>query len=147
MKTYQLDPEKFPRIRRNIILSYIFLALIGLGVVYLYIREDLFGQAWTLIPFVCLVFIAGGWFALRQRRKYWEEFRLRIKDDALYFQAPNLPEARIQRKYITGVKEVRNGLILATPGRANTLLVPRDLPDEDFQEIKGIFEEWAGKGD
>ena len=91
MKTYQLDQEKFPRIRRNIILSYIFLALVGLGVVYLYIREDLFGQAWTLIPFVCVVFAAGGWFALRQRRKYWEEFRLRIKDDALYFRAPESP--------------------------------------------------------
>lgn len=146
MKTYRLDPNKFPRVRRNIILSYVFMALVGLGVVYLYVRDALFGQAWTLIPFVLLVFTGGAWFALRQRRKYWEEFQLRIQDDALYFRAPHVPEVRIQRRGITGVKEIRQGLILSTPARENTLLVPRDLPDEDYQAFKKIMEKWVGQG-
>ena len=145
MKNYQLDPKKFPRIRRNIILTYIALALVGLGVIYLYLREDLFARAWTLIPFALLVFAVGAWLAIRQRRKYWEEFQLRIQDDALYFQMPKMGEARIQRKHITGVREMRQGLVLATPGREYTLLIPKDLADKDYEEIKKILKKWAGQ--
>lgn len=143
MNTYKLDPKKFPRIRRNIILTYIAMALIGLGVVYLYIREALFGQAWMLIPFILLLFFIAGWFALRQRRKYWEEFQLLVKDNLLVRRAHKSPELRIKRSELTGVKEVRHGLILSTPARKNMLLIPRDLPDDDYQEIKRTLKKWA----
>lgn len=147
MNIYQLDPHKFPRVRRNIILSYLAMALVGLGVVYINLGEALFGQAWTLIPFVLLLFTAAGWWALRQRRKYWEEFRLRINGDALFYRAPNIPEVRIKRENITGMREIRQGLVLATPGRENTLLVPRDLRDEDYQAIKRTMEKWVDQRD
>ena len=146
MSTYKLDPEKFSRVRRNIILTYIALALVGLGVVYLYIREALFGEAWPLIPFVLLLFTAAGWFALRERRKYWEEFKLTVRDNTLFYKVPKAPEIRIKRSKITRVREVRNGLILSTLDRENMLLVPRDLPDEDYQAIKRRMDSWTNKG-
>ena len=147
MKTYKLDPEKFPRIRRNIILSYIFLAMACLGVVYLYIREALFGQAWTLIPFILLVFALACWYAIRQRRKYWEEFHLVLRADALTYQVHKSPEVRIKRSKVSGVKEIRQGLILSTPQRENRLVIPKALREEDYQEIKRTLEKWAEQGD
>ena len=147
MKTFKLDPEKFPRIQRNIILSYVLLALAGLGVTYLYIREALFSQAWMLIPFILLVFAIACWYAIRQRRKYWEEFRLTFQEDALIYHVQKSKEVRIRRSKINGVKEVRQGLILSTSERENTLLIPKDLPENDLQEVKRTLEEWAGQGD
>jgi len=147
LKTYKLDPEKFPRIRRNIILGYILLALAGLGVVYLYIREALFGPAWTLIPFILLMFAIACWYAIRQRRKYWEEFQLVVREDALTYQVHNSPEIRIKRSIVTGVKEFRQGLILSTSERENTLVIPKDLPEEEYSQIKHTLEKWAGQGD
>jgi len=143
---YKLDPDKFPRVRRNIILTYMVMALVGLGVVYLYIREPLFEEAWPLVPFVLLVFTSAGWLALRQRRKYWEEFTLIVRDNTLIHRAHKAPEIRIKRPKITRVREVRNGLILSTPDRENMLLIPRDLSDKDYQEIKVTMERWAGQG-
>lgn len=145
MRNYKLDPEKFPRVRRNIILTYIFLALIGLGVVYLSLREALFNQAWALIPFILLVFAVTGWYALRQRRKYWEAFELSIRDNTLIRRAFKEPDVRIKRSKISGLREVQHGLILSTPGRENMLLIPRDLRDRDYEEIKRTLETWVGK--
>jgi hypothetical protein len=147
LRKYKLDPDKFPRVRRNIILAYILMALVALGVIYLYIQEALFGQAWTLIPFILVVFAAAGWFALRQRQKVWEEFQLMVKDNALFRRTPKSPEIRINRSDVTGVKEVRHGLILSTPAKENTLLIPRELPDEEYQEIKRTLTRWAGRED
>jgi hypothetical protein len=45
------------------------------------------------------------------------------------------------------VKEVRHGLILSTPAKENTLLIPRELPDEEYQEIKRTLTRWAGRED
>jgi len=92
MKTYKLDPKKFPKVRRNIILSYIFLAMLGLVVFYLYLRDALFNQAWGLIPFVLLMFAGAGWLAVRDRRRFWEEFQLIFKEDVLIRRAPKSPE-------------------------------------------------------
>jgi cbb3-type cytochrome oxidase subunit 3 len=147
MNTYQLDPKKFPRICRNIILTYALLAFVGLVVVYLNIRAALFGQAWTLIPFILLLFVATGWFALRQRRKYWDEFQLMLKDDGLMRRAPKSPELWIKRADIIGIKEIPQGLILSTKGRENALLIPKDLPEKDFQQLKRTMQRWVGKRD
>lgn len=147
MKTFKLDPDQFPRIRRNIILTYSILALAGLGVFYLYIREALFGQAWTLIPFVLLLFAIAGWFALRQRKQYWDAFEIKITEQALIRSAHKLPDLKINRSEITGVKEIRQGLILSTKTRENTLLIPKGLAEADYQALKQILERWVQTGD
>jgi len=135
VKSYHLDSEEFHRVRRNIILTYVVLALAALGIFYLYFREALFSQGWVLIPFVLLLFIAAAWFAIRQRRKYWDHFELRFTDQYLVRSLPNTPEMRVKYSDITGWKEVRQGLILSTPVSENTLLIPKALRDRDYQAI------------
>lgn len=143
MKTYHLDPDKFPKVRRNIIITYIFLALAGLGVVYLNIREALFGSAWVLIPFVLLLFAGAGLFAIRQQKKFWEEFELTIRDNALFYSAPKSIQMKIKKSEITGVREVKQGLILSTTEKENTLLISKNLSDSDFREVKRKLEQWS----
>ena len=145
MKTYQLDPKKFLRIRRNIILTYFIFSILGLVIFYLYFRDALFGQVWILVPFVLLLFAAAGWFAVRQRRRYWDEFKLTINDSMLIRAAPKLPDARFNKNAITGVKEVRQGLILSTRASENALLIPKALPDEDYLAVKQVLEKWIQK--
>jgi len=145
MKSFRLDPDNFPRIRRNIILTYIILALVALVIFYLYLQEALFNQAWILVPFVLLVFTAAGWYALQQRRKYWEGYELRLGDKILIRAFPNNPDMKIKRTDVTGIKEVRQGLILATRASENALLIPKELSDQDYQQIKGVMEMWASK--
>ncbi len=143
MKTYHLDPEKFPRIRRNIILTYIFLSLLGLAIVYLYIGAPLFGSAWTLIPFVLVVFAAAGWYTLYERQKYWEQYELTLTPEDLKISAHKSPDIRISKDKITAVREVRQGLILSNPQKENWLLIPKDLPDNDYAAVKKILESWV----
>ncbi len=143
MQTFKLDPNKFPKILRNIIITYVFLALVGLGMVWLYLRENLFTRAWGLIPFVLIIFALVGWFAIRERKRYWEDFRLEIGGDAIERIAYKTGTLMIKKSEIMGLKEVRQGLIIAVRGKENALLIPRQLTDRDYQLVKRKLENWA----
>lgn len=143
MKVYQLDPRKFGRIRRNIILTYAFLALVALAVFYLYLRDALFGQAWMLIPFVLLLFAGACWLSIRDRKRYWDAFRISIQNDTLIYFVPKMPEVRLKRSDLTGVKPVRLGMILSTRFKENFLLIPKDLPDEDCAALWATLSRWV----
>lgn len=145
MKIYRLDPDKYRRVQRNTILTYFFLSLVGLGVFYLYIGNALFNQAWTLIPLVFFAFTLAGWLSLRDRRRYWDEFEIIIRDNALTRRAPKLPDYTIQKSAMRGFKEVRQGIIIATASSENSLLIPRDLPDNDYRKLKQTLENWTEK--
>ena len=136
MNTYHLDPKKYPQVRRNIILTYTALALAALGIFYFYLRGALFTQAWILIPVIFVLFAAAGLYAVRQRRKYWEQFELRFTDQFLIRSVPNTPDMRVRFSDITGYREVSQGLILSTPVSENTLLIPKALGDQNYQAVK-----------
>lgn len=145
MNTYHLDPNKFPRIMRNIILTYFILALVGLGVIYLYLRETLFGSAWGLIPLVFLLFALAGGYALWERKKYWQEFEIAVKNATLTYKKPKMPPIIIQRSKITAVQESRQGLILSTKSRENAFLIPKELPGDDYQALQQLLHDWVQK--
>jgi len=145
LKVYRLDPEKFSRVQRNIILTYCFLCFVGLGIVYLYLREALFDSAWPLIPFVVLLFSIAGWAALRKRWKDWEALSLTITDNRLVYIVPKMPELTLKKADITGVRQVRQGMIVSTRLRKNTLLISKDLRDEDYSAVRKILEKWSNK--
>jgi hypothetical protein len=147
LKIYRLDPDKFPRVQRNTILTYFFLSLVGLGVFYLNIGNALFNQAWMLIPLVFFAFTLAGWLSLRDRRRYWDEFEIIIRDNALTRRAPKLPDYTIKNSAMRGFKEVRQGIIIATASSENTLIIPRDLPDNDYRKLKQTLENWTEKRD
>jgi hypothetical protein len=143
VQTFKFDQKKFPRIRRNIIITYVVLALVGLGIVYLYLQNYLFSSAWGLIPFVVLVFTLAGWFALRERRRYWDEFKLEVGNDSLTRSAYKTSTVRIKKADVKSVREVRIGLIVSTQTKENALLIPRQLDDNDYKIVKRILEDWA----
>ena len=143
MTTYRLDPEKFPRVRRNIILTYGFLSLIGLGIAYLNLRDALFGTAWGLIPFVFFLFFVAGAIAVRERKKTWEAFNITISDNTFVYAVPKISEFTLKKSEITGVRQVRQGLIVSTRLRKNALLISKDLRDADLLAIRRILEQWA----
>jgi hypothetical protein len=143
MKTYHLDPQKFPKIRRNILLTYLVLWLVGLGVVYLSIGAPLFGSAWGLIPFTMLLFALAGWVALRERRKYWQAYTLRLDREKLIRSTPRSPEIQFTKKDVIRVREVRQGLIVSTQIKENALLIPKDLPGSDYNHLKKVLQSWS----
>lgn len=147
MKKYHLDPEKISSVRRNTIILYTSMSLVILGVIYVYIRDALFGKAWALIPFTFLLFIGAGWLSMRDRKKYWKSFELIVQDNGLRRSAFRTPTVRLERARITKVREVKNGLIVSTRANKNALLIPKSLPDKDYQKIKRIVENWASKAD
>lgn len=136
VKTFHLDPKKFPQVRLNIILTYTVLAMAALGIFYFYLRGALFAQAWILIPAILVLFAAAGWYAVRQRRKYWDEFKLRITDRSLIRSVPNMPDMQVRFSDITGYREVSQGLILSTSVSENALLIPKALGDQNYQAVK-----------
>jgi hypothetical protein len=145
LQTFRLDPSKFPKIRRNIIITYAFLSLVGLGMVWLYLRGNLFTRAWGLIPFVIVIFALAGWFAIRERKRYWDEFRLEIGADAMTRSAYKTGTVKIKKSEFTRLKEVRQGLIVAVRGKENALLIPRQLSDQDYQIVKQKLENWVNQ--
>lgn len=145
MQTFKLDPEKFPKIRRNIIITYAILALVGLGMVWLYLRDNLFTRAWGLIPFVLFLFALAGWFALRERKRYWDVFRLEIGNDVLTRSAYKTNTVKLKKSEITTAREVRQGLIVGIPKNKNALLIPKQLQDQDYQLVKRKLDNWANR--
>ena len=144
MKTYQLDPGKFPRVKRNLILTYILLGAVGLLVIYLYIRDALFQQAWGLILLVVLLFGMAGCYALREQKRYWDIFKLTLQEGVLIRTAPKTLKVQIKKADVTKVRMVKNGMIVSTKSNPNALLIPRALSDEDFKELTKTLEKWAG---
>jgi hypothetical protein len=142
LKIYRLDPEKFRRVQQNTFLTYFFLSLIGLGVFYINIGEALFTRAWMLVPLVFFAFTLAGWLSLRDRRRYWDEFQIIIRENILTRHAPKIPDFTIRKSAMRGLREVRQGLIIATTASENALLIPRDLADKDYQKLKQTLENW-----
>jgi hypothetical protein len=147
LKIYRLDPNKFQRIQRNTILLYFVLSLIGLGVFYINIGKALFNQAWMLIPLDFVAFALAGWISLRDRRRYWDEYQIIIRENTLIRQIPKTPDYTIKKSSIKDFKEVRRGMIIATKTSENALLIPRELPDNDYLAIKHLLENWTVKSD
>ena len=147
VKIFRLDSEKFKRVNRNTILTYFFLSLIGLGVFYINIGEALFNQAWMLIPLDFAAFALAGWLSLRDRRRYWDEFEIVIRENALTRHAPKLPDYTLKKSAIKGFKQVRQGIIIASSWTENALLIPKDLADHDYQKLTHILESWTAKRD
>ncbi len=147
MKTCKLDPQKFPKIQRNLIILYLALSLVCIGIGYLYIGPDLFKRAWGLIPFIFIVFALAGWYAIRQRKKYWHTFQLTLKGDTLIKSAPKLPDQYLTKSKISKVEEVRQGLLISIKSKGPYMLIPRHLSDQDYAALKKTLERWLDQAD
>ena len=142
MQTFKLDLEKYKKVRRHLIFTYVLLALVSLGIIYMYVGEMLFGSIWILIPLSLLAVGLISHVGLTKRMKFWEGFELTLDDDGLTRTAPDSKTIEVKKGEFAGVREIKEGLVLSTIENENALLVPRQLKDEDYQVLKGILEGW-----
>lgn len=142
MQTFKLDLEKYKKVRRHLVFTYVLLALVSLGIIYMYVGEMLFGSVWILIPLSLIAVGLISHVGLTKRMKFWEGFELTLDNEGLTRTAPESNTIVVKKADFTGVREVKEGLILSTSENENAMLVPRQLVDEDYRTLKGILESW-----
>lgn len=142
MQTFRLDFEKYKKVRRQLVIVYILLALVALGIIYMYVGEQLFGSVWALIPLSLLAVGLISHVGLTKRIKFWEGFEIVLDDGGLIRTAPESKTIRVNKAEFAGVREIKEGLVLSTLENENAMLVPKQLKDEDYQELKAILESW-----
>lgn len=142
MQSFHLDLEKYKKVRRHLVFTYVLLALVSLGIIYMYVGEMLFGSVWMLIPLSLLAVGLLGHVGLTKRMKFWEGFEMTLDDEGLSRIAPDSKVIEVKKADFTGLREIKEGLVLSTVENENALLVPRQLKDEDYQKLKAILESW-----
>ena len=147
MQSFHLDLEKYKKVRRHLVFTYVLLALVSLGIIYMYVGEQLFGSIWILIPLSLLAVGLLGHVGLTKRMKFWDGYELTLNDEGLTRTAPESTAIVVKKAEFTGVREIKEGLVLSTAENENALLVPRQLKDEDYQKLKGILESWPVSAD
>ena len=147
MQSFHLDLEKYKKVRRHLVFTYVLLALVSLGIIYMYVGELLLRSVWLLIPLSLLAVALLGYVGLTRRMKLWDGYELILSDEGLTRTAPDSRSFEVKKAEFTGVREIKEGLVLSTIENKNALLVPRQLKDEDFQKLKGILESWPVSAD
>jgi len=142
MQTFKLDLEKYKKVRRHLVFTYVLLALVSLGIIYMYVGEMLFGSVWILIPISLLAVGLLGHVGLTKRMKFWDGFELNLDDEGLTRTAPESKTIEVKKADFSGLREIKEGLVLGTTENENALLVPRQLKDEDYQALKEILKSW-----
>jgi hypothetical protein len=142
MQTFKLDLEKYKKVRRHLVFTYVLLALVSLGIIYMYVGEMLFGSVWILIPLALIAVGLISHVGLTKRMKFWDGFELTLDEKGLTRTAPESKTIEVKKADFAGLREIKEGLILATTENENAMLVPRQLRDEDYQTLKGILESW-----
>jgi hypothetical protein len=145
MQSFHLDLEKYKKGRRHLVFTYVLLALVSLGIIYMYVGEMLFGSVWILIPCSLLAVGLLGHVGLTKRMKFWDGFELTLDEEGLTRTAPDSKTIEVKKADFTGVREIKEGLVLSTAENENAMLVPRQLFDKDYQALKEILESWPVK--
>ena len=142
MQTFKLDFEKYKKVRRHLVFTYVLLALVALGIIYMYVGEMLFSSVWILIPLSLLAVGLIGHVGLSKRIKFWEGFAITVDDEGLTRTAPDSKTIQVKKAEFAGMREIKEGLVLSTLENENAMLAPRQLKDSDYQELKTILESW-----
>lgn len=90
-----------------------------------------------------LLFIAySSYRAIKQRKQFWDEYKLEIGEKVLVQNQPRYPELRINSEDINSIVEKKFGLVISTTKYNNLLGITKDLPDADYLEVKEILQDW-----
>lgn len=143
MKTYRLDPQKFAKEKRSIVFLYGIIILILLIIfILVFLKNEL--NVFTLLLMLVLVgmLIYTAIRSVKQRRLFFEGYLLELDDNQLRQIQPGYPELIINRNEIQSIQEIHSGLIISTQKAVRLLGITKDLPDQDYQEIKAVLTSW-----
>ncbi|MFZ3070105.1 MAG: hypothetical protein WA110_03165 [Anaerolineaceae bacterium] len=144
MKTYRLDPNKLPKQKKNILLMYgiTFLIMVVIALALNWGQETMTSLRWML-PLMLALFAYSGYQAYRQRKALWDEYRLELFDDYLLQNQPKYPELRLNKADLIGLEEKRYGTLISAKQGKNILVITKDMPDADYEEVKRILNAWV----
>lgn len=145
MKTYRLDQAKFSQTKKSIILLYgITGVLMIIAAVWMNWDRIVEGDLFSLIvlPLLIGLLVYSAIRAIKQRREYWDNYKLEITENGLTQMQPRFPDLRINSDEVTNLREGKFGLIISSEKYRDLLGITKNLRDEDYQEVKATLESW-----
>ena len=137
LKTYYLDSNKLSKQIRGIIVLYGITGVIALIAIFITQRmSDNPNTPWlaiTVIP-VLIAFVASR--SIHQRKELWEHYSLTLEEASLVQSQPNSPDTKIALASVTGIEETKDGLYLSSNQGNRVFGIPRQLRDEDYEELR-----------
>ncbi len=148
LKTYYLDSNKLSKQIRGIILLYGITGVIALIAIFITQRmSDNPNTPWlaiTVIP-VLIAFVASR--SIHQRKELWEHYSLTLEEASLVQSQPNSPDTKIALASVTGIEETKDGLYLSSNQGNRIFGIPRQLRDEDYEELRLMLRNLIEKKD
>ena len=148
LKTYYLDSNKLSKQIRGIILLYGITGVIALIAIFITQRmSDNPNTPWlaiTVIP-VLIAFVASR--SIHQRKELWEHYSLTLEEASLVQSQPNSPDTKIALASVTGIEETKDGLYLSSNQGNRVFGIPRQLRDEDYEELRLMLRNLIDKKD
>ena len=148
LKTYYLDSNKLSKQIRGIIVLYGITGVIALIAIFITQRmSDNPNTPWlaiTVIP-VLIAFVASR--SIHQRKELWEHYSLTLEEASLVQSQPNSPDTKIALASVTGIEETKDGLYLSSNQGNRVFGIPRQLRDEDYEELRLMLRNLIEKKD
>ena len=148
LKTYYLDSNKLSKQIRGIIVLYGITGVIALIAIFITQRmSDNPNTPWlaiTVIP-VLIAFVASR--STHQRKELWEHYSLTLEEASLVQSQPNSPDTKIALASVTGIEETKDGLYLSSNQGNRVFGIPRQLRDEDYEELRLMLRNLIDKKD
>jgi hypothetical protein len=148
LKTYYLDANKLSKQICGIIVLYGITGVIALIAIFMTQRmSDNPNTPWlaiTVIP-VVIAFVASR--SIHQRKELWEHYSLTLEEASLVQSQPNSPDSKIALASVTGIEETKDGLYLSSNQGNRVFGIPRQLRDEDYEELRLMLRNLIDKKD
>ena len=153
MQTYTTSTQGFSKIRRDIIkrlsLASILLTVFLGGLELWKIKANGDGNLTYLIisiPVLLGAYIFTARKVISQQKEIWDSIIINIDNDYISRQQIRIPEVRIERTEVTAVEENKFGIWVKTENKARSLVIPIQLEQADYLEIKETLINWTEAG-
>ena len=153
MQTYTTSTQGFSKIRRDIIkrllIALILLTVFLVGLELWKIKANGDGNLTHLIIFIPVLlgaYIFTARKVISQQKEIWDSIIINIDNDYISRQQIRIPEVRIERTEVTAIEENKCGLWVKTENKARSLIIPIQLEQVDYLEIKETLISWTEAG-
>lgn len=145
MKTYTLDQSNLDKEKKSIMLMYgiTLLVLVAIAVSINWGRDTMQSLVW-LIPLMAGMYIFMGFRSYKQRKDFYQGYKLELTEDMLIQNQPRMRELKFALADITNVEVQKKGLLISIKQAKNVLGVSKDtMKVEDYEELKDTLLDWV----
>ena len=145
MKTYTLDQSNLDKEKKSIMLMYgiTLLVLVAIAVSINWGRDTMQSLVW-LIPLMAGMYIFMGFRSYKQRKDFYQGYKLELTEDMLIQNQPRMRELKFALADITNVEVQKKGLLISIKQAKNVLGVSKDtMKVDDYEELKDTLLDWV----